>query len=121
VIELLVDVLAVHRLTRLVVADTITRPARRAVGHWAAERAGDFALADNLDADLDLNDALALAHVDGTSGPMVAELLTCRWCVSVWVALGVVVARRVAPRAWRPVAVVLALSSASTLLVSAEA
>ena len=38
------------------------------------------------------------------------ELLDCPWCLAIWTGLGVVVARRVAPRAWQPVARVLAVA-----------
>ena len=38
-------------------------------------------------------------------------LLACPWCTSVWVAAGVVAARRLVPGLWEPVAEVLAASA----------
>ena len=40
-----------------------------------------------------------------------SELVGCSWCVGVWAAAGVVAARRLAPRAWTPVAEVLAVAA----------
>lgn len=80
----IVDVLATHRLTRLVVDDEVTEPVRQAV----------------------------LSRSDG----FWADLIGCRWCVSVWVGFGVVAARTLAPQVWNPVARALALSTASTLV-----
>lgn len=48
-----------------------------------------------------------------------AELLTCPWCLSVWVAGGVVAFRRVAPRQWSPIAEALAFSAVAGV-ISAE-
>lgn len=41
----------------------------------------------------------------------VGQLLDCPWCLSVWVGALVVLARRVYPRVWDPVAAVLAASA----------
>lgn len=43
-------------------------------------------------------------------------LVGCPWCSSIWIGAGVVVARRVAPKAWAPVAELLALSAVSGLV-----
>lgn len=51
--------------------------------------------------------------------PFLDELLACSWCTSVWAAVGVVVARQVAPRAWEPLARVLALSAVAGLVATA--
>jgi hypothetical protein len=51
--------------------------------------------------------------------PYVVELLECPWCMGVYVAGFVFVARRVAPRAWTPLARVLALSATTGLLTKA--
>lgn len=47
------------------------------------------------------------------SAQMMAELLTCPWCLSIWVAAGVVGARAVCPLGWGVLARVLALSTAA--------
>lgn len=83
--DVVVDALAVYRLTRLVQEDTLTEPAREAV-------------------------ALVLGESRWS------ELLHCPWCLSVWLAGGVVLARRVFPRAWPAVARVLAYSAVTGLL-----
>lgn len=59
------------------------------------------------------------AHVD-EDPPKTATGLVCRWCVSVWLGVLVIIARRVAPKTWRLVARALALSSASTLMSGLE-
>ena len=89
-IDLVTDALATHRLTRLIVQDSVfdrprehTKKALHAAGY-------DKAL----------------------------ELLRCPFCVSIYCAFGVVIARRVAPRAWSPVARALALSSVAGTLSS---
>lgn len=47
-------------------------------------------------------------------------LTSCPWCSSFWVGIGVVAARRFAPRPWRVVASVLAMSEVSGLLAHVE-
>lgn len=84
------DALAAYRLTRLVVEDSIT------------DRLSD-----------ELTDR-ALWHKSRVPEP-VAELLQCRWCVGVWVGLGVAVARRVAPGPWGVVADGLAYAAVAAL------
>lgn len=81
--NLLVDTLAVLRLTRLVTRDRITRRPR----NWVWEHASE----------------------------PIAGLVDCPWCVSMYVAFGVVAARRFAPRAWSPIAAALAMSEVAGL------
>jgi len=81
----LVDVLAAERVTRLVTRDTLTAPLRRRL-----RRAAD----------------------SGQLPSWPDELARCSWCVSIWAAAAVVAARRLAPRAWAPIALVLAGSQA---------
>lgn len=97
--ELVIDALAVHRLTRMVIEDRVPFGwIRSSIVRRAYARQGN-----NLSAQ-----------------PYVAELLSCPWCVSIWVAFGVAVARRGAPRVWRPLAQVLAASSVTGLLAGWE-
>lgn len=43
-------------------------------------------------------------------------LVECPWCSSMWIGLGVVLARRLAPRLWGPVAEGLAFSAVAGLV-----
>lgn len=44
------------------------------------------------------------------------ELLTCPWCLSIWVAAGVVLARGAAPRLWGKIAAGLAFSAGAGVI-----
>ncbi|HEY0699695.1 MAG TPA: hypothetical protein VGD43_18005 [Micromonospora sp.] len=97
-IEIAVVLLFVARVTRLVVADEITRRPRETVVRWLPEAS------------------------------LLAYLLFCRWCLSVWIAMPAAAAWWVlsdVPRWsglwWADVpTVALALSHATGLLVRAE-
>lgn len=82
------DALAAARLTRLITRDAITARARVEVQVRAAE---------------------------GQLPDWLVTFIYCPWCVGVWVALGVVVARRF--RWWAPAARFLALAEVASLLV----
>jgi hypothetical protein len=85
-----IDALASYRITRLLVSDGIgDRPRAAVVGRLRKRR-----------------------------WQKAAELVECPWCTGFWVALGVVIARRVVPAAWQPVSEVFALSAAAGLLAS---
>lgn len=43
--------------------------------------------------------------------PMVGYLVECPWCVGLWAGIAVTAARRLAPRAWAPVASALAVGA----------
>jgi hypothetical protein len=88
VLDLLVDVLACHRATRLVVEDAITKPLREKIFKKYPP------------------------HEESWS-----YVFTCPWCTSVWIGAGIVAARAIAPKAWDPVARLLALSSATGLIM----
>lgn len=110
----LVDAAAVFRITRFVTADHLSRRARRwviRVAYRRQRRDGVQPTAVFLDADAP-EEAVA---VDDTP-PFAAKLVTCPWCLSVWVAVGVVAARRLAPRVWHPAAVALAASAFTGLV-----
>lgn len=81
--EDIVDVLATHRLTKLVIDDYITEPLRTKI----YEKFGD------------------------PDKSKVSYLVTCPWCVSFWAGTAVVAARTIAPKAWRPLSYALAFSS----------
>lgn len=87
---LVVYALAVHRLTRLVVADELTAGLRERI----------------------------LLRVQGR--PMLAYLVTCPWCISIWIAAAwVLLATLVPPVAWFAGAV-LAFSTVAGLLAGKE-
>jgi hypothetical protein len=87
----LIDSLAVFRLTRLLVADSITKEPREAFQEWCLK-----------------GQRLKLL-----------ELSSCPWCMSIHVAFGVVLARKIAPRAWGPIATALAFSAVAGILSEA--
>lgn len=90
---LAVDALATYRLTRLIVQDDITAPLRERVRH------------------------AAMRSVDSPGiAAKVNTLLSCPWCVGMWVSFGVVAARRLAPAAWTPVAAALAFSAVTGVI-----
>lgn len=94
--SLVIDALATARLTRLITRDSITEPLRDEWVMEAYERAG--------------REAPEFGTVFDEDPPMAATFITCPWCVSVWVGVGVVAARRFAPALWGPIARALALS-----------
>ena len=60
-----------------------------------------------------------VAH-HGDDAPKLATLVTCPWCASFYVAIAVVVARRIAPRAWTPIARALAGSHLAGLAANID-
>lgn len=86
----LADTLACFRLTKLVLDDKVADPVR----DWI----------------------LARHPADHGLG----FLITCPWCASPYIAAGIVVARRLAPRWWGPLADVLAMSAVTGLLFEHE-
>lgn len=111
-----VDALATARLTRLVVADTITEPLRQRAIRAAYARAGRETY---FTIESQHSDPEGIVTADPMP-PKLAYLVTCPWCAGMWVALGVVVIRRVAPRAWRPLARALAMSEAAGVIAQHE-
>lgn len=86
--DLALDALAVFRISRLLTDDAILDAPRSRYVDRMTERGHE-----NL-----------------------AYLATCGWCVSAHVAFGVVVARRLFPLAWSPVARALAFSAVAGIL-----
>jgi hypothetical protein len=109
---LIVDALAAYRITKLLTDDAITEDARRwLVEHVAYDSPPEWAS--------DAPTAVDLVGCDDDP-PKLAILLTCRWCMGFWVAVGVVAARRLVPRQWAPVADVAAMSACAALLAGFE-
>ena len=97
---LVLDALACYRLTRLVVQDTITEPWRRwIVGN---KRSGARALSGE--------------HIVMVARPRVAEFITCPWCVSFWIAIGVVMLQTLTPTVCLYVTAILAFSAVAGIL-----
>ncbi|HEY3630784.1 MAG TPA: DUF1360 domain-containing protein, partial [Jatrophihabitantaceae bacterium] len=86
-IWLVVDALAVYRLTRLAVKDTITQPARRWL--FGLDRAGDGCPF-----------AGPAAPFANTLYALTTAIVSCPWCMSVWVSAGVVVLTYFTPLVW---------------------
>lgn len=111
-LDLIVDGLATYRLTRLATADVISEPFRRSlVGR---------ALGWNEEEIAAVTPTAQEAVEAEEDPPKVARLVTCRWCAGVWIAAGVVVARRALPGAWEPVARASALSAVAVLVSRLE-
>jgi hypothetical protein len=94
---LTVDALAVYRLVVLVVKDAITDPVRDWLGKPWSRPGQPFP-----------------AYSGGRWWTF--KLVTCPWCVSVWLAAAVVFATRFMPGAWQYGAVLLALSGVAGFL-----
>lgn len=109
----LVDALACHRATRLITADDLTAPIREGVISWSYKRAG-------LSIETAATETITEFAQEDPDCPRMAQLWSCRWCASVWCAAGIVLTRRVAPKAWESVATVLALSSLAALISRLE-
>lgn len=111
--DLVIDAAAAYRVTRLVTADTITAPARDALIEKIYERSGSMAHP------LPGESWSEMAERD-PDAPKSATLLVCRWCAGAWISAGIIVARRLAPRQWGPVADAAACSAAAALLARFE-
>lgn len=113
VTRLVIDLLAVYRLTRLVTADSIAEPLRTC--YVRAVYAGSGRPLPDVPDDREL----AEAAMDDPDHPKWAELVSCRWCAGMWLALGVVfVARRF--RWWPAMADALAASAAAAIVARVE-
>jgi hypothetical protein len=136
-LDLAIDSLAVYRLTRLVTRDRVLRSAR---ARWIKASYGvdiDRRLREHREKNGTLDDKTDVPKwaaetydwmeatadhewdqvVDGDDGaPMLAYLARCPWCVSIYVGLGVTIARLVAPRAWSLIARALAASAVAGLV-----
>ena len=117
---LLLDAAAVYRLTRLATADTLTQPLRERVIERAYQRDDLRRVKPLWDGSEGWQTTVDEDRVNGNVVPWAADLVTCRWCASVWLALLAVAARRLAPRLWDPLARALAFSAAAALLAGLE-
>ena len=116
---LLLDALAVFRLTRLITADTILDGPRDALVRRAYLRHPNPK--HNPDApNAWSSKGWAEFARDDEDAPKVAAGILCRYCVGVWVGFAVVAARRRFPRQWAPIAEALAFSAGAALLAGLE-
>lgn len=115
-VDLLLDALSAYRLTRLITADTLLDGPRAQVVRYAYVGGPPFSVPPEV---VEAGGWVAYAMED-REAPKLATLITCRWCSSVWIALGVVAARRLFPRAWPPLAEALAFSACAALLAGLE-
>lgn len=125
--DLFTDALAAYRITRLVTKDTITEDLRGRVVRWAYRRAGPRVYemaADLLKGTPGLDPQRAsdwpeIVEVDDEP-PKLATLVTCPYCVGVYVGFAVLAARRLAPDAWRATSEALALAAGAALIAGLE-
>lgn len=115
-IALVLDALASYRLTRLATADVILDVRRAQVVRWAYVGSAPFSVPAEV---VNAGGWLEYAAED-REAPKLAVLVTCRWCAGMWVSLAVVIARRLFPRAWPPLAKALAFSAGAALLAGLE-
>jgi Protein of unknown function (DUF1360) len=85
--DTIIDAVAVHRITRLIVEDEITSDLR---SRWYEKH--------------------------DPQETKLGYLVSCPWCVSIWAGAAAVAARRVAPGAWSPLAHTLAFSAVAGAL-----
>lgn len=111
-LDLIIDALAVHRITRLVTRDTITRTPRAAIIRWAYRNRSAWTATVATDAQIE-----SVVHGDDDA-PKLATLVTCPWCVSIYAAFLVAASHQV--RWARPIRYALALSSIAALISTRE-
>lgn len=116
-LALVLDALAAYRLTRLVTADVLADGPRET---WVEAAYTAEGRAEEVRADAEATSWSEVAQAEGHGAPKLATLVTCRWCAGFWISAGVVAARRAAPRAWDPLARVLAFSAGAALLARLE-
>jgi hypothetical protein len=102
---LALDGLAVFRLTRLLISDTITAPVRERL----------YGRRPGVTRDMGGERIMVAAR------PRLAEFLSCPWCVSPWLAAAVTACQALAPAVWLYPSCVLAFSAMAGLLSEHQA
>lgn len=113
---LTLDAISAYRITRLVTADKLFVNLRDDIIRHAYKAADKPFNATQIIAP---GDWAVLAEAD-PDAPKLATLITCRYCTSVYVAAGIMLARALAPRAWDPMARMLTVASAGVLIAGLE-
>ena len=111
----LIDALAVARLTRLVTKDAITSPVRDAIEARSVKMVAVKCISSSCSASEHQTES-----GDVQPWAFLRDLTDCGWCSSFWLAAGVVTARKVAPRAWTPIAYGLALAAVAGWLTNRD-
>ena len=113
--DVLTDALAVYRLTRLAITDDITEPVRDRIYGWLSTRGYPRRTLVQIQADAQQG------TLPGSPRARFAyELLTCSWCLSVWIGAGAVLARAACPRVWDALARTLAFSAVAGVITQAS-
>ena len=99
---LILDALAVFRLTRLVITDTILASVRQRL---LGSRPG-----------ITMDQGVHAQRIMVASRPRLAEFLGCPWCVSIYAAVLVTACQALAPAIWLYPSAVLAFSAVAGLL-----
>lgn len=108
-VDLVLDALAVSRITRLITHDRIGAHLRKPIIKAA------YGWSNNVQGWTDAEVAYSaqewdqVVH-DDDEPPELAAFIVCPWCVGQWVAFGVVLARWAFPRKWEPLGRALAFS-----------
>jgi hypothetical protein len=118
-VELITDALAVFRATRLVTSDDITAGLRDRWIEAAYVGAGRHGLAKR-DLPHPHEGKWADYALRDPDVPKLATLVVCRWCSGVYVSIGAVLLRRFAPKVWKPLSRLGALSAAAALIAGLE-
>jgi hypothetical protein len=98
---LLLDLLAIHRLTRLVTRDHLTEPIR-----------------DRLHTEISI--AATSGLLSAATADRLRYLLGCDWCMSIWVGVVAVTLRAVMPTPWRTLSFILAASTVTGFIATYE-
>lgn len=97
----IVDALAVYRLTRFVTVDHLFEPARERIQK-------------------EIKQAHHAKLISVHTRDKLEYLLTCQWCMSIWIATLVLLASRYTPKLWNPISKMLAFSATAGFLSGYE-
>jgi len=99
--NLLLDLLAVHRLTRLITRDEITNPLRETT-------------------EKEIGTAVTAKIISQSTADKLIYLMGCDWCASIWAASFALAMRRYMPDFWNNLKYVLAASTVTGFIASYE-
>lgn len=97
----IIDALAVYRLTRLATRDAITEQIREVIAS-------------------ELDTAQTSGLISKSTREKIDYLMSCDWCMSIWIAAGVVALKKYVPDVWNNLRYVLATSAVTGLIASNE-
>lgn len=112
------NALATYRITRLITTDDITRPLReKVIRHAYGDeiRKKSNEVLGSPGAWQEFDGLTELAANDETV-PNLAKLILCPHCTGVYAALAVWLGATLAPRVWKPLGTVLALSAVPSIV-----